>query len=797
VNFVALAFGAVLGRRLAQYEGKFRVPSRRALSIRRDAHGVAYVDASDEADAWFGLGFAQAQDRAGQLEIVVRLVRGTLSEVIGPEALSVDRAVRTIGVRRAAQAQLETLDPEIRDQLATYVSGVNAGLESDATPRSLEHTLLRIAPSRWEPGDVIALGLLTCCFLPSNWDLELARLILLTRDGPDAVASLDPTWRPDHVLSSPPGQPAGAPSDAFVTRDLEALRRFTGSSGGSNAWAVTGAKAEAGRALLANDPHLPSNLPNFGYLARVKCPSFAVAGISIVGIPAFITGHNGHAAWGSTSAQVDNVDLFLEELSADGEQVREGEHFVPCAGHVEQIAVRGREQATLRVRTTRRGPIVAYAREPELSLFDPLPLTSSANAISFAATWLLKRPTRALLGFHKVKSFAEFKQACSASAGCGYSLVYADPSSIGWLLSTEVPVRKAGYGSLPLPGWHPEVGWEERIVGSAELPSAENPSTGFVCCANNKPVRDQDSAVFLGHDFLDGYRQARIASQLAARNDWTVERMAQLQLDLTSLPFRELRSALLSLVPSDPPARRALELLNAWNGELSADSVAASVYALFMAELCQRICRAKAPNSWEFAAGRGVMALMSGSNWNARRAGFVARLVVEQPEGYFDSWPDEMLRTLDFVMSDLRARFGADEGAWAWGKIRPFSLKHRLGDHKLLAKLFNVGPLEGYGDSTTVNQAGLEFWNPLRHSTVTAHLRAVYEIENLGASRFVILGGQSGNPYSSHYVDLVPFWKNGKGVPIHWDDAEVARHTQHTLRLAPSSDQRPARTEVL
>jgi penicillin amidase len=304
VNFATLALGAMLGRRLTSYEGTHPAGCRRPVQIRRDQHGVAYVDARDEHDAWFGLGFCHGQDRAGQLEITARLTRGTLAEVLGPAGLAVDRAMRLIGVHRAAESQLPTLDADIRDQLAAYCAGVNAALASGDLPRSHEHALLRCAPSIWEPADVIAFGLLTCCFLPSNWDVELSRLIIVTRDGVDAAAKLDATWRPDLPLTSPPGGPSGAPLTDFVVRDLQALREFLGASGGSNAWAVQAHKSATGRALLCNDPHLPASLPNLGYLARVKCPSFAIAGISIAGIPAFITGHNGTAAWGSTSALV-------------------------------------------------------------------------------------------------------------------------------------------------------------------------------------------------------------------------------------------------------------------------------------------------------------------------------------------------------------------------------------------------------------------------------------------------------------------------------------------------------------
>jgi penicillin amidase len=343
-----------------------------------------------------------------------------------------------------------------------------------------------------------------------------------------------------------------------------------------------------------------------------------------------------------------------------------------------------------------------------------------------------------------------------------------------------------GSGSLPLPGWQPQVGWEPQPAGSRELPWLENPSSGFVCCANNQPVADGQSPVFLGHDFLDGYRQARISEQLSSRDDWNIERMSRLQTDLVSLAFHELKHSLLAVPPLDAASARALALLGAWDGSVGGDSPAASVYELFLGELCQRVCRVKAPNSWRVAAGAGVTPLIPGTCWNARRASFLARLIVEQPAGYFASWPDELGLVLSQVVRELARDFGSDERGWAWGKLRPLPLTHRLGQKPLLAPIFNRGPLPGYGDGTTVNQAGFEFWQPLRHSTVSAHVRSLIDVGNWSASRFVLLGGQSGNPLSPHYDDLVPLWQRGEGVPIHWEDAALAQHTVYTLRLVPA-----------
>jgi penicillin amidase len=364
-------------------------------------------------------------------------------------------------------------------------------------------------------------------------------------------------------------------------------------------------------------------------------------------------------------------------------------------------------------------------------------------------------------------------------------MIYADRTTIGWALAGEVPVRRHGFGSLPMPGWREGAGWENDVISGSRLPHAENPPSGYVCCANNQPVPSAEPGPFLGHDFLDGYRQQRLSRVLSARDDWTVARMGELHLDVLTLTWEEVRDVVLGLPTGDARTARALELLRRWDGRLTAASAAAAVYELFFAEVCERACRRRAPRSWQTASGKGVMKLIPGTTFNARRASFVARLVREQPAGYFDSWPSELAAALAAAVATLEREFGRDAAAWTWGEVRPLTLMHRFGEKKPLDRIFNRGPLPGYGDGTTVNQAGFEYWKPLRHSTVTAHLRAVMEVGDWSRSRFVLLGGQSGNPLSPHYSDLIPLWQRGEGVPIHWDDAEVARATKHELSLLP------------
>src|SRR5262249_19113366 len=114
-NLPRLLFRLLLRRRLPRTEGTLTVPGLRpAVRAARARCGVPHFGAEDAGDAAFAVGFCEAQDRAFQLETLLRAGRGTLSEVVGPDALPIDRLSRRIGFHHAAQQQVPVLSAEVR-----------------------------------------------------------------------------------------------------------------------------------------------------------------------------------------------------------------------------------------------------------------------------------------------------------------------------------------------------------------------------------------------------------------------------------------------------------------------------------------------------------------------------------------------------------------------------------------------------------------------------------------------------------------------------------------------------------
>jgi len=298
------------------------------------------------------------------------------------------------------------------------------------------------------------------------------------------------------------------------------------------------------------------------------------------------------------------------------------------------------------------------------------------------------------------------------------------------------------------------------------MPCALDPEEGFVATANNQPL-PSGSEPFLGIDWIDGYRQSRIIESLSGREDWDAAACARLQVDVASVPWRELRPLILG---APGMSGSGLALLRDWDGEVASDSPAATVYELLVAGLAARLAAAAAPNAWRSSLGDGFGPILPRTLPLARSLSQLVRRL------HTDA--SLVAPVLAEVIARLESEHGADPAGWAWGRLRPLRLLHAFGNVKSAASIFNLGPVPLGGDANTVAQASVHPLDPLANPGAIPNTRAVIDLGDLAASRFVLAGGQSGNPFSPHYGDLFELWRRGEGVPI---PGELVA----TLRLEP------------
>jgi penicillin G amidase len=446
---------------------------------------------------------------------------------------------------------------------------------------------------------------------------------------------------------------------------------------------------------------------------------------------------------------------------------------VPCEVRNERINVKGADDLTERVLVTGRGPIIGPA------------LDGRPVSISLSAVWLQNYRFRSMLNAHRWQSFDQFQSDTDCHPNVSLNVVYADANGdIGWKLAGNIPQR-TGTGALPLPASDPANHWQDAPRTSDERLQMLNPGCGYIATANNRPVPDPEEAGF-GVDWLEGFRLSRICELLDSRDDWKPGDMWELQQDVESLPWRELKPIIETVEPVDDDSRAAKAMLLRWDGQVSAASASAALFETFLVSLIEKVVERAAPVSYTWALGKGGVAGLSGNYFGAVRVGQTIDLVTTRPHGWFvGGWNSVIANSLGDGFRKLRLRFGHHTRRWTWGSVRPMTLVNRSGRGPL-AGVFNRGPYEIGGDTNTVQAAGVVPLDPLSNARSTATSRTVIEIGDWDNARFVILGGQSGNPMSPHYDDQVPVWLNGEGIRVPFSSHAIEEVAESTLTLTPS-----------
>jgi len=195
---LAGAFYLYLRSSLPQVEGRIAVQGIKAeVTIARDSDGVPLITATNDEDAAFGLGFAHAQDRLFQMELMRRNGAGRLAELFGAQAVDTDRQMRILGIYRLAEAEMPLLSEPVRRGLDAYAAGVNAFLASRVGALPPEFLLLRSDPEPWRPADSLVWGKLMDLLLAGNYRGELARARLARTLSAEELAFLYPEYPDD------------------------------------------------------------------------------------------------------------------------------------------------------------------------------------------------------------------------------------------------------------------------------------------------------------------------------------------------------------------------------------------------------------------------------------------------------------------------------------------------------------------------------------------------------------------------------------------------------------------------
>ena len=746
VVLLAAVASTVLAATWPKTSGSLRVTGISGpATVVRDGHGIPRIHADDWDDAFFALGFVHAQDRFFQMELTRRAGAGRLAEMLGASALDSDRYMRKLGLYKLAEAQAATASPALKKRLAAYAAGVNAWMTEASWPRTVEFLALRHTPEPWRPADSLVWGKLMAVRLAGNWRTERLRLDMLGRLSPEQVAFLWPPY-PGDAPTAIPGLPGG--TGLAATPGMTWDPRSVGAPAtASNAWALAGPRTPTGAPFLANDPHLEFQAPIMWYLARLETPKGVLAGATVPGVPFMVIGHNGQVAWGFTTTGADTEDLIVETTAdrAYGYHTDGDGGVATFRVRDEVIKVRNGATETVKVLETPDGPVVGDM--------------AGGRSVTLTAPYLDvdDQTPEALMALNGAKTTAEVAAALRRFHAPVQNVIYATrDGDIGMITSGRIPKRRRGDGRVPLVRMQGPVGHDGYLDPSL-LPRYANPPGGVLLNANNK-VTPPGFPFGIAADWPPPYRARRLADLLAGdRPD-----PAAPQMDIVSAGAEELMAFAFAQLDETASRRSLVRTLERWDGAMERRQRAPLAYMFFAVNLKRAV----------FADELGDLF----DRWHGLRLRAVVRALTEGRHWCDDvgtadkteTCADAVQRALDQTARDLMGLDRELGRSSVWGDVHVARFEHPVLRHLPVIADWAAIEVATDGGNDTLNRGAMWLGRkdaPFAHRH-GAGLRALMDLGDLEAARFVIATGQSGNPLSARYRDMAAMWRDGGTVTL-------------------------------
>ena len=751
-------------------------------SIARDALGSATIDGKSRDDVTFALGYVHAQERFFPMDLMRRVAAGELAELVGAAAVDTDIEHRRHRLRATAQAALAQLSPEDRHTLELYAAGVNRGL-ADLRVKPWEYFLLGAQPQPWKPEDsFLVIGAM---YLDLNGDgrnqreLSFAQMrSALPSPLVDFLLAPDPEWEAplSGDLSHPPVIPG---ADVFNLRDKPVASSSDAAAlaalapaldeprPGSNNFAVAGRLTESGAAILANDMHLGLRVPDIWFRARLRYADPAApngrrdaSGVTLPGTPALVAGSNGQVAWGFTNSYGDWLDwvrVLRDPKDAARYQVPDGVDSIET--HEETIRIKGAAPRTIKVESTRWGPILAQ----------------DTDGTPLALAWIGDLPRAYNLGVMKLEHAASVNAALDLAPAMGMppqNLLAADSAgNIGWTVTgNSIPLRSGVDPLLPADWSKPGTGWQGWAT-PAQYPRIENPADGRLWTANNRTV-DGAALALLGEGGHDlGARAQQIRDGLRTRSSFAPGNLLDIQLDHRALLLVRWQRLLQDTLAgtTDPTLAQLRQLTASWRGRAAADSVDYRLVRAFRDKVHEAVL---APFAEEVTGRYKDFTWPRPSHTEAA----VWALVRDRPIHLLDARYADWNALLQDAARQVADELGKPPGGLAartWGEYNRTAIRHPLSRAlpSFAGRWLDMPdePLPGDDNMPRVARPG--FGASERLDVMPGHE---------AGSILELPGGQSDNPLSPYYGAGHEDWVNGRPTPL------LPGPDQHVLTLRPA-----------
>lgn len=727
------------------------------VTVKYDDRLVPHIFAKNAKDLYYTQGYITAKHRLWQMDLTARSTAGRLSEVLGPRTLAIDQETRHLGLPFAAENAVKgwTKSTGQTENISAYINGINAYINS-LSPKDypLEFKLLNYEPEEWTTlHSALVLKAMARTLAGRSGDATASNTKAFL--GEDVYNELFEEYNPKQSPIIPEGtswdyitkkeiinEPV-APSLSIGYNDYSPVDKHELLMG-SNNWAVSSTKTKTGSTILAGDPHLSLTLPSIWFEMQLHAPDHNTYGVSIAGIHSVVIGFNENIAWSETNVGHDIIDWFeikwTDEsktsymLNGQAQAIKE---------RIETYNVKGQEPVIDTIKYAVWGPVFE-ASENDISDVD------------LAMRWLAhdEQPASEIGTFenlNRAKNFDEYRAALSTYVSPAQNFVFASKDGdIAITVAGRLPIRGDQQGRFIQAGDDYKNDWPDMIPYEHN-PYVKNPTRGFVSSANQHSTAPDYPYYYSGGRYFEDYRGRRVNDRLAEMKDITSKDMKDLHYDSYSILAAEMVPIITSAgITESNKYDNLQDILRKWDFQYTSDATAPVIFDTFIKHLYKL--------TWD-EFDDTPLPVHRPETWKT------VQLMEQQPNSkWFDIKSTDQVESMSNVITaawdstqvayDKLIAKGAD---LSWNTTRNTSIMH-LGR----IPAFSRTNIKADGNRGTLNAVT---------STTGPSWRMIVEFENGKVNaQGVYPGGQSGNPGSKHYDDMIDTWSKGAYYPIHFMD---------------------------
>lgn len=747
------------------------------VTVYYDNVGVPHINAENQKDAYIALGYVHAQDRLWQMELMRRIAAGRLSEIFGKDLVRVDQFFGGLGIEEAAEKTIKNLDTSSQSYLLSqaYLDGVNQFLEEGTTP--LEFYMVGVEKEKYTLKDVYnVFGYMAFSFAVAHKTDPLLTEIK-EKLGETYIEEFMGAYQKNLTINKThQSQNIEATFSKAVSTIIDNLPVSTFI--GSNAWVLAPEKTKNGKVIFANDPHIGFSQPSVWYQSHIKTPDYEIYGFNIALMPFPLLGHNRDYAYGLTMLANDDLNFYVEQENPENPlEYKTMNGYKEYEIRKKTIKVKEAIDTVFKVKVSHHGPIMNGLIE---HVIDERPI---------AMQWIYTKLPNDLLevcyGLSHSKSIEDFKQSVAKIHAPGLNVMYGDAKdNIAWFSSAKLyQLRDSISSKMYLDG---ASGDDEILeyLPFEENPQAINPPWKYVYSANNQPdsVRGK---LYPGY-YQPEDRASRIVTLLEQKNDFTKEDVATMLYDVTSSSVTGILEEVLKHVDvSNLPvsSRKALTVLENWDGRYLKSSIGPTIYNRFLYEILKAIYKDELGDSFKLFINSQLQ----------------DQVLPNQIKNRYSIWWDnihtsdnvesraEIIQTaFENTITFLQNQLGENIDNWFWKRVISVEHEHAIGKAGgLLRSIFNVGPFETVGGNEVINNQIFDLDSTGFYNVKAgASSRRVIDFSDVENSLAIIPTGQSGNLFSTYYKDQASKFLGGEFVKMKLNSQEIEQ-TKNVLILVP------------